>query len=160
MEESQKKKIIIIQIVAAVLAGFIFIFWMINLKNVWETEKSLSSSDNNQEWLDLKNDLDKAVSDIKDGLDQVKQAKNAQDNAKQEALLADVLSETKKIASTSDAIVVPVVLTPASSTTPAATSTNANTFCPAYINCMPRIGETPPSCQVPAACEGITVIAY
>ena len=160
MDEGQKKKILIVQIVAAALTLLILVVWIINLKNVWQTEKRLAVSDNNQEWADLKNELDQTLANVKSEVEQINQARQKQEDAKNEGLLNNLLAETKKLASTSSSTIV-ATSSPATSTS-IATSTSGrlnHPNCPEYINCMPTIGEAR-SCQIPAGCEGVTVIAY
>ena len=160
MDENQKKKILIVQIVAAILTLLILIVWIINLKNVWKMEKNLAVSDNNQEWADLKNELDQTLASLKSEVEQINQARQKQEDAKNEGLLSNLLTETKKLASTSSSTV--VATSSLATSTPITTSTPAHLKrpgCPEYINCMPTIGEAR-SCQIPVGCEGITVIAY
>jgi len=165
--ENERKKIILIQIVAAVLALLILALWIFNLKNVWREERRLSVTDDNQSWQNIKADLSKTLTDLKTQLDQLNQNKQAQDQAKNNAFLNNLLEETKKLASTTAATstatsTLTATTTPSDATTtlPAATTTAVKRQdCPAYIDCMPSIGKAKP-CRIPPGCEGITQIAY
>ena len=157
MENERKKKVLIMQIGATVFAVFILVIWILNLKNVWQVDQKLAPADKSQEWLKIKADLSKTLSDVQNQLKQIDQNRKEQENIKNSNFLSDLVEETKKMASTT------VVAT---TTAPIATSTSSSTAsklkrqgCPEWINCMPSVGAARP-CQVPAGCEGITQIAY
>lgn len=157
MDEKQKKKMLIMQIGAGGLTCLILVLWIFNLKNVWQEDRALPTNDNSQ-WLSLKNDLDKTLTDVKKQLNKID--KNRKEAAAGDNFLTDLIKETKNISSATSSIV--STSSPISSSSPTTTSTspiNKNKNCPEYINCMPTIDAARP-CQIPVGCEGITAIAY
>ena len=159
MDEKQKRKILIMQIGAGSLTCLILVLWIFNLKNVWQNDKLLADS-NSSQWSSLKSNLDKTLVDVRQQLNQID--KNKKTQAAADNFLADLVKETGKISSSS-AVVAAISSLPVATSSPVTTSSqiiqSKNKNCPEYINCMPTIGAARP-CQIPAGCEGITVIAY
>jgi len=155
MDSERKKKVLIMQIGATILAIFILVVWILNLQNVWRIDKELAANNDSAQWLKIKDDLNKTLSAVQSQMKEINQAKKKQEDIKNRNFLSDLVDETKKFASTTVATSTPIATSPATSTAPKAPRLG----CPEWINCMPSIGETR-SCQIPVGCEGITQIAY
>ncbi|MFA6416684.1 MAG: hypothetical protein WCW61_00665 [Patescibacteria group bacterium] len=166
-EEERRKKLMLTKILVASLAVVIFLFWFLNLKNVFEmnklrAEKSPDVAKLNELKKEIGDSLSEATEKIKD---QEQQAKLKEDV---NGLLNGVMEEVNKNSSSSEATSTEM-FNNASSTMATSSPTNetvlptppnrVNNNCPSYIDCMPTIGESKP-CQIPAGCEGITQIAY
>jgi len=159
MEDERRKKILMMRIGVITMIVIIFFLWAYNIKNIWRPINLNTNSDNKSETSELtkfKNDINKQMTEINQRLSTIADSKQAAKNKAGEELLNNLIKETDKI-STSTA-------TSTSTSSPALISTPTlpqikNTGCPPYINCMPTIGAARP-CQIPAGCEGITVIAY
>lgn len=165
MEKDQEKKILLIKIFVIGLGILIFIVWGINLKYVWRENKNAPTS-NQEDFSKLKADFNDSVKEMQQRFDSINKEENQKNSEKGQALLSDVLQGAKNISSSTNTAITAIgTVTPllASSSTSLSTSTphlnEAINSCPEYINCMPTIGETRP-CQVPAGCEGKTIIAY
>ena len=139
------------QIGAGILTGLVLIFWILNLKNVWQVNKELVAN-NDSQWVNLKNDLDTTLVDLKKQLNQLD--KNKKETAAGDNLIADLIKKTGELASSTSEI---STSSPIATTSPTVNQSNKN--CPEYIDCMPTIGAARP-CQIPVGCEGLTVIAY
>lgn len=156
MDQNQKKKILIMQIGATILVIFILVIWIINLKNVWRADKEFATKNDDQEWSNLKNDLEKTLSEVQNQMKQINQTRKEQESLKNRSFLSDLVAETKNLPSP------PVTSTTTATSSASATGTPPKVNrpnCPEWINCMPTIGQAR-TCQIPVGCEGITQIAY
>ena len=160
------KKNFLIKVGVGTIMSLIFIFWILNVKNIF-----LSGAEDNKqsgEITALKNDFANTRDTLGDGLEQIKET-DAELVAASSSLINELIIETNKLASSSGgdlATSTEISNNPsyiATSSFPsiplASTSTKNVSTCPSYINCMPTVGEARP-CQIPAGCEGITQIAY
>ena len=176
MDEKQKEKTLFIKIIVGGLALVILVLWIFNLKNVWRTDKELAAANDNKQWVNLKNDLDKTLTDVKKQLNQIDKSKK--DQAAQEHLFSgpppflrrleeslakkireeEALAKKNATSSVANATSSPIsTSSPIASTSPIVQDKIKN--CPAYINCMPMLDMERP-CNIPVGCEGITTIAY
>lgn len=159
MDSERQKKILMMKIGVITVIVIIFFLWIYNIKNVWRPITLNTNNDNkseNSELTKFKNDINNQMTEINQRLSTIVDSKQAAQTKAGDELLNSLIKETDKI-STSTA-------TSTSTSSPALISTSTlpkvkTTGCPAYINCMPTIGAAR-SCQIPAGCEGITVIAY
>ncbi len=160
MEKDEAKKKMLMKIGIASLMALVFIFWILNIKNVFQSNEKIDAGRSADQWRSIKEDFDRTVNEMSDSLNKI-QATNQLINASS-SQLTDLIQASISSSST-------MATSSATSTTPVASSsplsdTNASSTikeknCPEYINCMPTIGEAR-SCQIPAGCEGITQIAY
>lgn len=155
MDNERRKKVLIMQIGATILAVFILVVWILNLQNVWRVDKELAANNDSEQWLKIKADLSKTLSDVQSQMKEINRTRKEQEDIKNRNFLSDLVDETKKFASTTVATSTPVATSTATSTAPK----SPRPGCPEWINCMPSIGEAR-SCQIPVGCEGITQIAY
>ncbi|QQG52455.1 MAG: hypothetical protein HY931_04005 [Candidatus Falkowbacteria bacterium] len=165
-EEERRKKIILVKILVGSLAVVIFLFWFLNLKNVFEMNKLRSTKSPEAAKLnELKKEIGESLNEATEKIkDQEQQAKLKEDvNGLLNGVIAEVNKNASSSAVTSTEIINNASTTAATSSLPEiATSTSPNKInnnCPSYIDCMPSIGESKP-CQIPVGCEGITQIAY
>lgn len=161
MEEDQKKKIVLIQTVAIIVAAVILVAWALNLKNVWQSSQLPADTASNAQWNNLKNNLNQTLADMQTQLDRLQAAANSASTSSTtgQAFLSDLM---KKTASSSAAATAITTVTP-TLVAPTSPSVRATSSCPAYINCMPQVvpeGAKRTACQVPAGCEGITQLVY
>jgi len=155
MDNERRKKVLIMQIGATILAIFILVVWILNLQNVWRVDKELAAGNDSAQWLKIKDDLSKTLSDVQNQMKEINQTRKEQENIKNRNFLSDLVDETKKFASTTVVTSTPAVPPTATSSVPK----SPRSGCPEWINCMPSIGEAR-SCQIPVGCEGITQFAY
>jgi len=161
MERDEAKKKILMKVGIISLMALIFIFWVLNIKNVFQNNEKIDAGESASQWRSIKEDFDETVDKMSASLDKI-QATNRLMNASS-SLVTDLIQASISASST-------IATSTATSTQPAAASSspiieaNASSTvkeknCPEYINCMPTIGEARP-CQIPVGCEGITQIAY
>jgi len=162
--EEQAKKNFIMKIGIISFMVLILIFWILNIRNVFQSSPLIDNSQKTAESQKLQADFNEAISKMSQSLDKIS-ATNEKLKTASSSLLKELITEINTIASStisSSTFLATSSLTEASSSplleTPAS-STPINDSCPPYINCMPSIGEVRP-CQVPVGCEGITQIAY
>ncbi len=161
MNEISAKKKFQMRVAIGSIALIILILWGLNLKNVWQNNRSQEQP--STEWQGLKADLEKTLAEARNKLDGIKKDKAMAEKEASDKFLEGLMDNTAKNASSS--AVVATSSTPIASTSvPIATSTPKNSSpavsnCPKYIDCMPTVGETKP-CVIPLGCEGITLIAY
>jgi len=161
MEEERQKKIFLMKVGIGFLMVLLITLWVFNLKNVWRgPEASIDNQpvSTSSEWLKIKADLTKTISELSVRLDKIETKKQAAQEIASSSLIQELIKEAERLATSSASS------TGATSSLEVATSTVVNPSiknnnCPAYINCMPTIGEARP-CQIPAGCEGVTQIAY
>ena len=164
-EQAKKKFLTLIGIVS--IMALIFIFWILNVKNIFkfnDTEVNakqdmLQLEAIQKEFSSALDELNKELGD----LPTVEELETLQDPE----FLQSVVEGTNKIspsfvATTTATTTItnpdlsvtnppdPLIITPE---IPAANS------CPAYVNCMPTIGVAR-DCQIPAGCEGVTQLVY
>jgi len=163
MEEQAKKKFIMkIGIISFMV--LILIFWILNIRNVFQGNPSINNVQKTTESQKLQADFNQAIDKMSQSLDKIS-ATNEKLKTASSSLLSELMAGINNIASStnnsstflatsslSEASSSPLVEVPAS-------STPINDSCPPYINCMPSVGEARP-CQIPVGCEGITQIAY
>jgi len=94
MNDERQKKFFLMKMAVAGLAILILALWAFNLKNVWLADKEIAATNNSQEWVDLKENLNKTLVDVKDQLKNVQKTKDDAEQTANQALLADVLKET------------------------------------------------------------------
>lgn len=155
MDSERRKKILVMQIGATILAVFILVVWIFNLQNVWRVDKELAADNDSAQWLKIKDDLNKTLSNVQSQMKEISRARKEQEDVKNRNFLSDLVDETKKLAPTTVSTSTPIATSTATSTAPK----SLRSGCPEWINCMPSIGEARP-CQIPVGCEGITQIAY
>jgi hypothetical protein len=167
MAEDRAKKVVLIQIIAAGLAVVILVIWLANLKNVWRDNNVATGASTGSQWSALKNNLNTTLTALQNQLNQLQQASNSKTQAANQAFLSDLLKKTTASSAPAIATSSLATTTVATSTAVAATTSPEvkKTNCPQYIDCMPKvISSSAPAksqpCQVPAGCEGITIIAY
>lgn len=163
MEEQAKKKFIMkIGIISFMV--LILIFWILNIRNVFQSNPPIYNTKSTAELQNLQIDFNETIDKMSQSLDKIS-ATNEKLKTASSSLLSELMAGINNIASSanssstllatsslSEAPSSPLIEIPAS-------STPINDSCPAYINCMPSVGEARP-CQIPVGCEGITQIAY
>lgn len=166
MADEQAKKNFLIKVGVATIMALVFIFWLLNIKNVFISE----AQDSNQtasEVANLKKDFADTINQMGESLAKVEE-RNNELNAASSSLINELIIETNKVASSSEATLASSTLATSSQISTSSfpiipvvnSSTNKTKFdCPAYIDCMPTVGAARP-CQIPVGCEGITQIAY
>jgi len=160
MDEEKQKKIFLMKIGVAFLAGLILILWVFNLKNVWRFNQINAPTDSQADWQSIKTNLDKSISEISDRLNKENDQALAQQIASS-TLLQDLVKETSKLAASSTAATTSTTslpVSPATSTLPGLDKKTGKN-CPQYIDCMPTVGSAP-DCSIPVGCEGITEKVY
>ena len=154
MDEQAKKKFLM-KVGIISLMVLIFVFWILNIKNVFRSSTAPTSESDQAAWAEIKNDFRETVDKMSESLNKI-EAANEKLKTASSSLINELIIEANKIASSSAA-------TTSTSSLPLvdnqASSTIKNSNCPSYIDCMPTIGEAKP-CQIPVGCEGITQIAY
>lgn len=152
MEEERRKKITIMRFGVVAIMILILLLWVFNLRGSLHDSREKNVGTNDQEWQDMREDLQQTLTSVKQDLNELKATKEQADadQAAAEAIIDSLSEKTDK--NTSGAVSTSTEVIPA----PGMASDDN---CPAYINCMPTIGEARP-CQIPAGCEGITQIAY
>jgi flagellar hook-basal body complex protein FliE len=167
MDEERQKKLLLVKILVASLAVVIFLFWFLNLKNVFEMNKlRAEGSPETAKLSELKKEISSSLNDVTEKLKNQEQQAQLKEDVN--GLLNGVMEEVNKTASSSEATSTEMIVnatstvatsSPADEMTSSTPSNKVNNNCPSYIDCMPTIGAAK-SCQVPAGCEGITQIAY
>jgi predicted PurR-regulated permease PerM len=151
-EDQKYKKIIAFKIIIIVIIAAIFFLWLLNLKNIFETNQA----SNDKTWQKISSDINSSL----DRMDKVTNnlaSSSSAENSFVEELMRKASSTMATTTSTSTAQTeIKEELTGLIKT---ATTTPKRISCPEYINCMPTIGEAK-TCVVPAGCEKITQIAY
>lgn len=175
MNDERQKRVFLLRVGVVGLAILILILWIFNLKNVWRAGSEAVRENSSNEWATLKADLDKTLTDAKSQLGQIKKIKEDKGEAAGNTLIADLLKETEKLASSTATAastgtdIINGTTTGLITTTSPLMATGTKTAeikpknCPEYINCMPTIVETrgeARSCVIPVGCEGITQIVY
>ncbi len=158
MEKEEAKKKFLMKVGVISVMVLILVFWILNIKNVFQSNAALDNGESTAKWQAIKSDFNNTVDKMSQSLDKI-QATDAKLKAASSSLINELIAETNKIASSSEATVTDLIATSSPTADSGASSSLKNTNCPAYINCMPTIGETK-SCQVPVGCEGVTLIAY
>lgn len=166
MEEERRKKTIIMWSSIGVLMTLIFVFWLLNFKNVWQPLSGPQGSESKSQWAQIQEEVDQTIAELSVRLEQEASTTRILKDIASSTLVQDFVEETKKMMasstpSSSSPVLASTSLPFLSDNQPAASSTseNKNNNCPAYIDCMPKIGAPSP-CQVPLGCEGFTQIAY
>lgn len=162
MDKDEAKKKFIMKVGIISLMVLILIFWILNIKKVFQNNEKMNAAQNIAQWQSIKEDFNETVDKMSSSLDKI-QEKNAILNNASSSLVNELLIAAVTASSTASSTAAPspeiassspVVVEPIS-----ASSTDKNKNCPEYIDCMPTIGEARP-CQIPVGCEGITQIAY
>ena len=103
MEPAQQKKIFLVKVGVISLTALILILWIFNLPNVWrDDQKYAATGSQNDQWQQLKTDLDKTLA----SLNQLNQSAASKTNITAiagNAMLSDVLTGAKRLASTTAA---------------------------------------------------------
>lgn len=163
MEEQIKKKFIMkIGIISFMV--LILIFWILNIKNVFQDKSLISNTQSRADFQNLQTEFNETITKMSKSLDKI-EAANEKLKTASSSLLNELIAEINIIASStiSSSTLLATSSPIEASSTPlielTASSSSALSSCPAYINCMPSVGEAKP-CQIPVGCEGITQIAY
>ncbi|MFA6514014.1 MAG: hypothetical protein WCT50_01820 [Patescibacteria group bacterium] len=161
MESERQKKIIVMKILVASIAVLIFVFWVFNIPNVWQANKTkIAENSNSAKWDELKREIDSSLGDMQNKLDNIEEKAKLVSDA--DGLLEGVMQKAGEISSstaTTSTSSPEMIASSTFSVPPLINPELKNSGCPPYIDCMPTIGEARP-CQVPPGCEGITQIAY
>lgn len=153
MENEQVKKKFLMKVGIASFMVLVFVFWGLNVKNVFRGN-AIENNENNVEWQNMKKDFDETIDKMSVSLEKIEET-NAKLKTASSSIINELITETNKLVASTTA-------SSSSSSLIIATSTASEktiSDCPVYINCMPTIGEARP-CQIPAGCENITQIAY
>lgn len=172
MKEDRQKKIFLMKVGVSFFVALILVLWILNLQNVWKINKLNSPIASSSNWAELRADFDQLSTDLNKRLEKFKEAKevveatsplasSSLENVAGNNLVKELIANTNNLIASNTPIATnsPVIINtdPLGSTT--SPTTNLTSNCPQYINCLPSVGEAPP-CQIPAGCEGITIIAY
>lgn len=172
MENDQKKKKLIMRIGIISIMVIIFIFWLLNIKNVFNSGGTPEMTENGKQLQGIKEELNATVDKLGDSLNKIKATddrlkaassslvnelvKDADNNIASSTVASSTSSSSASSSSSSSSTSSPII--PSMPKLPPQPEKTKST-CPSYINCMPTIGEARP-CQIPVGCEGITQIAY
>lgn len=161
--DEQAKKNFLMKVGIISFMVLIFIFWLLNIKNVFQSSTAFDNSQSTNEWQKMKTDFNDTIDKMSKSLDKIESTNEKLKNASS-SLLEELITEINVVASSTNNLstLATSSLVEAASTSSMgniASSSLENNSCPAYIDCMPTVGEVRP-CQIPAGCEGITQIAY
>lgn len=168
MNKQKPRKVFLVKTGVVFILGLVFVFWFLNLKNIFnfslpgeiyslepvmEGFKNLSTS-LQEELLTEENQLD--VEKLKDNdfvqtlADKLEEAASSSAEFGQGIItnLQEKLDSGQSLEG----------LEPTREQLPEYVTPGEGS-CPAYINCMPTTGEAR-TCQIPAGCEGITQLVY
>lgn len=172
MEEERQKKIFLMRVGVVFIIVLIFVLWALNLQNVWQINKANNPQATSSNWAELRADFDKLSVDLNQRIEKFRaMEKTAEvDNLASGTssvssaggiLVQELIANTNNlVASGTNLSTSSLAITnPEFNNSTTSTTTEINSNCPKYINCMPSVGEARP-CQIPAGCEGITIIAY
>lgn len=162
-EQAKKKFLTLIGIVS--IMALIFIFWILNVKNIFKfndaevnvSQDMLQLEAIQQEFSSAFDELNKEL----ESLPTVEELETLQDPE----FLQSVVEGTNKTSPSVGATTTATITNPDLSVTNPSDSLiitpeiPAANNCPAYVNCMPTIGMAR-DCQIPAGCEGITQLVY
>lgn len=149
MTEKKDRKKLIMQIGVISIMVIIMFFWTLNIKNVFNSQEK-NNTQNQEEWEDIKKDLNDTIDRVNVGLDKINKENPAATSSPEVA--SSTVATSSPVASSSENLL-PVAAD--ASSTPKKTNSN----CPQYVNCMPMVGSTN-SCAIPVGCEEITQILY
>lgn len=156
MENEQKKKKLIMRIGIISIMVIIFIFWLLNIRNVFIHKETPEITENGKQLQNIKEELNATINQLDSSLDKIK-ATDDRLKAASSSLVGELVKDASNdVASSTVASSTPII--PSMPILPPQPEKTKST-CPSYINCMPTIGEARP-CQIPVGCEGITQIAY
>ncbi len=151
MTTNQKEKALLLKILVLSFTVLIFLAWIFNMQSRLKNIEDLTLVPKNNEFSEIKDNLDQVVEDLntklkneKDALGQVvedikedDQKNNQEDNQKDDLNLPPLVEEE-----------------PLLKPEPTLSS------CPEYINCMPTVGGPARSCAIPPGCEEITQVVW
>lgn len=165
MENDQKKKKLIMRIGIISIMVIILIFWLLNIKNVFNSGGTSTMTENGKQLQNIKDELNATINQLDSSLDKIK-ATDDRLKAASSSLVGELVnsigdntaSSTVASSTISSDISTSSLVIPSMPKLPPQPEKTKST-CPSYINCMPTIGEARP-CQIPVGCEGITQIAY
>ncbi|NCN22037.1 hypothetical protein GW758_00630 [Candidatus Falkowbacteria bacterium] len=151
-ENSQKEKALLLKILVLSFTVLIFAAWIFNLRSRFKNVEDLTLVPKNDEFSEIKDDLDQVVEDLntklkddKDSLGQIIE-ENQEDGLNQGPDQETGVEEELKL--------LPLAEDPLFKTEPTLKN------CPEYINCMPTVGEDARGCAIPPGCEGITQVVW
>jgi myo-inositol-1-phosphate synthase len=153
MESEEAKKKFLMKVGIISIMALIFVFWVLNIKNVFRSEDNGTTDNSLAQLKNIQNDFsanfDQINKDINSAISSTTATTTAtvtattpatttSNNVASSSLVNELIKTTNKIASS---------------------SVETKAGCPAFINCMPTIGAAR-NCSIPVGCEGITQIAY
>lgn len=157
----ERNKILIMRLSVVSLAIIIFVFWLINIPNVWLGNKNRAQPDTN--FQELKANLNSFLNQTEERVNKIEEEQKQQERLQlikdSDDLIQNLIKETNKKSDFS--IPTPIDNTYNNEETgdAALIEKDKNIICPEWINCMPSIDEVR-DCQIPIGCEDFTQIAY
>lgn len=144
-KKSQKEKMILLKVLVFSFAALIFFAWIFTLQSRLKNIEDLTLSPKDDEFVEIKNNLDQVVEGLNS---KIKDDKNAlgQKDEENQANIEEGLDSG-----------VPENEIPVEPSIPVQPTINN---CPEYINCMPTVGGPARSCAIPPGCENITQVVW
>ncbi len=144
-ENSQKEKALLLKILVLSFTVLIFLAWIFNLQSRLKNVEDLTLVPKNDEFIEIKDNLDQVVEDLNAKL------KDEKDSFGQ---VVEDIKEDDQGGNQEDDLNLPFLLEEEPLPKP-----NPNN-CPQYINCMPTTDGSVRSCAIPPGCEEITQVVW
>lgn len=142
-ENSQKEKALLLKILVLSFTVLIFAAWIFNLQSRLKNVEDLTLVPKNDEFVEIKDNLDQVVDDLSTKL------KNNKDNF--DEVVEDIKESAQKNEKEDNLNLSPTI-------DPLSEPSLSN--CPQYINCMPTFDGPAKSCVIPPGCEEITQVVW
>ncbi len=157
----ERNKILIMRLSVVGLAIIIFVFWLINIPNVWLGNQKNAQTDASLQ--ELKANLNSFLNQSEEKVNKIEEEQKQQERQQlikdSDNLIQNLITETNKKSDYSIPAPIDNIDNDAESNQASLIDNNKNINCPEWINCMPSIGEVR-NCQIPVGCEDFTQIAY
>lgn len=150
MAASQKEKALLLKILVLSFTVLIFFAWIFNLQSRLKNIEDLTLVPKNDEFSEIKDNLDQVVEDLNTKLKDEKDTfGQVVEDIKEDNLNQDLDQELGLEEENLPPLVEEEPLS----------KPNPNN-CPEYINCMPTVGGEARSCAIPSGCEEITQVVW
>ena len=157
MEDNRNKQKLLVKLGTFCVVLVLATIWLTNLQNIWRDAASLSAVNNEDDWREIRDDLNSSLQEIKNTLENSVEVSTSSEPVSATSL--DVSDGDRRAAEELLRETAEFAIPPAPSILPDRT----NRQCPAWVNCMPTIsgpGSSVGSCAIPPGCEGITELVY
>ena len=157
----ERNKILIMHLSVVSLAIIIFVFWLINMPNVWLGNQKKAQMDASLQ--ELKASLNSFLNQSEEKVNKIEEEQKKQERQQlikdSNNLIQNLIEETNKKNDYSIPTPIDNIDSDDGFNEASLIDSNKNINCPEWINCMPSIGEVR-DCQIPVGCEDFTQIAY